>query len=298
MYAHTSNLVVSAPMAHLLLCQEERFEFSHSYDSISLPHLIDWCNENMDDIFFVLQTTKIDDDTTIKIPDYYINDVIYKPPELEKMCCYEKKCGMKRQEYHQRKKSGDAVDDNDDNVSGERESMTRFFFFEEHPSSKIMCMKKKTDLEIPQISSTKLFPNISELDMNNLNPSDAVIQVREKYAQMALLLFYPFRTRNDLKQNGSYWKKYRSSVQDNTFWPKGLEILQNIQDINYNCTQLTKPIDPVTASTMLEEHEKDKELNRSNDNEENAVTIENIESLLKSVDGHDDQIADPDINKR
>ena len=300
MYAHTSGLVVSAPMAHLLLCEGERFEFSHGHDSISLPHLIDWFNENMDKLFFVLRSTKLDDGKTIKVPDYFINDVLYRPQELEKMCLYAVKLWYEKVRIPPKKKkqSGVLVDDGDDNAGRERESNTRFFFFEEHPASKIMCIKKKDHLEIPQISSTKLFPNVSELEMNNFNPSDAVIKVREEYAQMALLLFYPFRTRSDLKEDGSFWKKYRSSVRDKTFWPKGLEILQNIQDITYNCTQLTRPVDPVTASTMLKEHEKDKELNRSNNNEENTVTIENIEALLKSVDGHDDQISDPDIHKR
>ena len=51
MYAHTSNLVVSATLAHLLLSLLERFQFSHEYDSISLPHLIDWFDEKMDELF-------------------------------------------------------------------------------------------------------------------------------------------------------------------------------------------------------------------------------------------------------
>ena len=277
MYAHTSGLVVSAPMAHLLLCEGERFEFSHGYGSISLPHLIDWFNQKMDNLFFVLQNTKMDDGTTIKIPDYFINDVLYRPQELEKMCLYQVKLWYEKERIPAKKKKQSGVgvddDDGDDNAGREHESKTRFFFFEEHPSSKIMCMKKKAHLEIPQISSTKLFPNISELDMNNLNPSDAAIQAREEYAQMVLLLFYPFRTRSDLKEDGSFWEKYRSSVHDKTFWPKGQEILQNIQDITYSCTQLTKPVDPVTASTTLKEHEKDKELNRSNNNEENKSQL-------------------------
>ena len=33
MNAHTTNLVVSTPISHLLLCMEERFEFSHNYDN-------------------------------------------------------------------------------------------------------------------------------------------------------------------------------------------------------------------------------------------------------------------------
>ena len=89
MYAHTSNLVVSATLAHFLLCMLERFQFSHDYDTLSLPHLIDWYDEKMDELFFVLRSTKIDPKTTIKIADYYCNDVELRPQELDRMCTYE-----------------------------------------------------------------------------------------------------------------------------------------------------------------------------------------------------------------
>ena len=43
----------------------------------------------MDELFFVLRTTKLDDDTAIKVPDYYYNDVLLRPQELDKMYYYE-----------------------------------------------------------------------------------------------------------------------------------------------------------------------------------------------------------------
>ena len=135
--------------------------------------------------------------------------------------------------------------------------------------------------------------------MNNANPSDNIIAVRENYAKMALLLFYSFRTISDLTHNGSFWERNRLSIHDRTFWPKGLEILQNIQDINYNCAQLDRPVDPITATTTLRTHEDDKDVNRSSEPEENTVTIDHIEALLNSVDtGVSNPIGDPDINKR
>ena len=181
----------------------------------------------------------------------------------------------------------------------ERESRVNFFFFEEHPSSKIMCMKRRKHVVIPQITSTKHFPNISQLQMNIVNSSDDVVAVRENYAKMALLLFYLFRARSDLTHNGSFWERYRLSIHDRTFWPKGLEILQNIQDINYNCAQLQRPVDPITATTTLRTHEDDKDVKRLSETEENTVTIDHIEALLDSIDtGVSNPIGDPDINKR
>ena len=298
MHANTSNLTVSATLAHFLLSMLERFQFSHDYDTISLPHLLDWFDEKMEELFFVLRTTKIDATSTIKIPDYYYNDVLLRPQELDKMCCYEVKMYFEKVKIPKKKSTAQDSDD-DDNASSERESRVNFFFFEEHPSSKIMCMKKRKHFVIPQITSTKQFPNISQLQMNNAHPSEEVIVVRENYAKMALLLFFPFRTRSDLTHNGSFWERYRLSIRDRTFWPKGLEILQNIQDINYNCAQLERPVDPITASTTLRTHEKDKELNRSSETEDNAVSIDHIEAMLNSVDANtSNPIGDPDIKKR
>ena len=127
---------------------------------------------------------------------------------------------------------------NGEETGSEHESKTHLKFFQEHPSSKIMCMKKRKHIGIPQISSTKIIPNISSLKMGTVNPSDDIKAEREKYAKIALLLFHPFRSRDDLLLNGSFWNKYISSINDENgqFWPKGLEILQNIQDINYNCS--------------------------------------------------------------
>ena len=51
MYAHTSNLVVSATLAHFLLSILEHFQFTHDYDTLSLPHLVDWYDEKMDELF-------------------------------------------------------------------------------------------------------------------------------------------------------------------------------------------------------------------------------------------------------
>ena len=60
--------------------------------------------------------------------------------------------------------------------------------------------------------------------------------LREQYAKIALLMFYPHRKLDDLKKRGSYWelflynlKLYRRNKKT-TFWKKGFQILQNIQD--------------------------------------------------------------------
>ena len=89
------------------------------------------------------------------------------------------------------------------------ESKNMFNLCEEHPSYKYMVMSKRNRVVIPSISSVKLLPNINELSLNIDNTNDEIVlKRREKYGQIALLLFYPYRDRDDLKLDGSYWKRY------------------------------------------------------------------------------------------
>jgi hypothetical protein len=84
------------------------------------------------------------------------------------------------------------------------------------------------------------------------NPSEKVGDDRERYAKLANMLFCPYRELEDLKIDGSYWKKFdmarrkhfatkkeypcfesmdewRKQYVDG-FWAKGFEILQNMEN--------------------------------------------------------------------
>ena len=62
---------------------------------------------------------------------------------------------------------------------------------------------------IPRISlpPDKLCP-IEELELNDIESTVQSHDKREMYAKMALVMFYPFRTLNDLKLHDSYWKLF------------------------------------------------------------------------------------------
>ena len=80
---------------------------------------------------------------------------------------------------------------------------------------------------------------------------------------------------------------------------KGFRNLTEYPGYQLNCAQLQRPVDPISGTTTLRTHDKDKELKRSSETEENTVTIDHIEALLDSVDtGVSNPIGDPDINKR
>jgi hypothetical protein len=50
--------------------------------------------------------------------------------------------------------------------------------------------------------------SVERLDTNNASvTNEVVLEDREDFIMMALLMFYPFRCINDLKLNNSHWKK-------------------------------------------------------------------------------------------
>ena len=124
----------------------------------------------------------------------------------------------------------------DDNTTGiGTTSETVFALTEEHPSHKYMAMHTRKKIAIPMINTAKILPNVKELCINDKSTdSQAVKAKREQYAQIALLLFHPFRIHSDLTSNNSYWKKYQELLEQGKFWKKGNEILQNLQDVIYN----------------------------------------------------------------
>ena len=123
---------------------------------------------------------------------------------------------------------------------------------------------KRDTFVIPKISATSgKLRNIEDLEFLNMHEdaSDSTVQkMREDYGKSALMLFYPFRSTDDLESDdGSCWKKFveqlsfekerdstdkdeddddlpesreegASVAEDLSMWHYGFEILQNIQD--------------------------------------------------------------------
>ena len=87
------------------------------------------------------------------------------------------------------------------------ESKTTFNLMEEHPSHKYMVMTRRKHILIPCISSVNLLPNIKDLNNHHEASDKGTTELRERYAMIVLLLFYPFHSIDDLHINDSYWNK-------------------------------------------------------------------------------------------
>jgi hypothetical protein len=134
-------------------------------------------------------------------------------------------------------------------------------FQESHPGYDFCHLVKLNKMVIPKVFyAREKLCSIDELKIGHQdNNNDHLSRLRENYARIALILFYPFRSMDDIKLNGSHWALFereltlKKSGQPTTFWDYGFEILQNIQDRKAleHCDK--RAVDQLTKSTVLQD---------------------------------------------
>ena len=112
-----------------------------------------------------------------------------------------------------------------------------------------------------------------------------IINLRENYTVIVLLLFYTYRTKEDLELEGSYWNRYQHALAENKISPKCLEVLQNIQDVCHNCSKLKSACDEIESSTVYESHENDQR-EQSPEDKLNLVSFDEISELFQQADDY------------
>ena len=301
MYAHLSNDVFAATMAHLMLTQNSsRFSYSHDFVTIPLPHLLAWYKG--EDLHFRLKKlpkigksdteneNELDEENDRKYADYFFNNYIYRPVELNDYSCYDlfSEYEMVPITTNKRRKADDAID----------ESMFRMHH--DHPGYKRFVMQRMKHMKVPQITSSNLLPNITKtVAVSDTQTTDNDLSYyREEYAKIALLLFYPYRFKSDIIQNDSCWETYEYAFCHNKLSELGYSVLQNIQDVQYNCTaQSNVKVDPILRSTEYEGSEEDQELKKKVASDDpNAVDYKQIEEMFNSLSS--DVGYEPDELKR
>ena len=274
LYGHTSNNVLSSTMATKLLIDGERFKFSHDFKSIPLKHLIEWLSGE-EHLEFKLRKVRIDDNKYEHVQDMFINNMIYRPIELEDLGCYDM---ISRYELKRKKK------EKINSESNLIESKKTFNLVQEHPSHKCMVMSERKHIVIPCIDSLNLLPNIADLYQKEATNDPNIIELREEYAKIILLLFYPYCTQDDLEINGSYWEKYRFVIDNNKLSPKSLEVCQNIQDVCHNCSNLKQAKDELIKTTVFTPHEDDNKSKTQKN--ENLTSIEEFADMFRQLEDY------------
>ena len=228
------------------------------------------------------------------VSDYFCNNILYRPTELEHTCCYEQIMCYELKKIQKKKKRNSINDDSqnpldiesdDDNTADiGTNSETIFALTEEHPSHKYMALHTRKRLAVPMINVIKILPNVTELLLHDKSTDSQEVKAkREQYAQIALLLFHPFRIHSDLTSNNSYWKKYQELLEQGKFWKKGNEILQNLQDVIYNCSCADIYSDPLITQTVLNSCPEDKDLLAKLKKDRNQTDINDYEKSMDEL---------------
>jgi hypothetical protein len=270
--AATSRDVRSAPMAHLLVCQNGmRFMYSHGFCPLLVSHMEDTLENNPVNV--KLRRSKKGKDTVVWA-DSSSEDYLHRPSseQFNTMSFYEMTMNYKKNPncwkhfFAHEDIDDDKDDDNDDPMNlSEVELISeveeKIKFQESHPGYDFCHLVKLNKMVIPKVFyAREKLCSIDELKIGHQdNNNDHLSRLRENYARIALILFYPFRSMDDIKLNGSHWALFereltlKKSGQPTTFWDYGFEILQNIQDRKAleHCDK--RAVDQLTKSTVLQD---------------------------------------------
>lgn len=275
MSAATCRYTISATMGHLLISQSgTRFKFSHKFSDLLVGQLEAALEGNPVD--FRLRVNRHKRQRFVW-RDSLADDYIHRPtePAIEKLCSYQlamkyKKKFLTFKQMKDLEESNISIDDDNEDESDDYFSKANinfsglgFPFKSSHPGHKFSHLAELSQEVIPKISLPPgRICSIENLEWNRTEGNETVDKFRDDYAKLALLMFYPFRTLADLKLDGSYWKRFSTELscykngKDFTFWEKGFDILQNIQDRVTLEKDLKRARDPVTLQTFCRKSSK------------------------------------------
>lgn len=247
--AATSRHVVSATMAHLIVSLDgTRFEFSHKFGHLLISQLEATLNgENTD---FRIRTMTINKQQHI-YHDSTSEDYIFRPRHLEDKCAY-----YMTMWYKKTTKSAKQIKQSLDNPNNQSQSDSELNFLEGHSGRHFTKLRKLPSSVIPiMFYDNERLADLRLLDLTSNLVYEETQRIREEYAKIALLMFYPFRTVEDIKLQGSHWKLFQRELEsynngENTvMWKEGFEILQNIEDRKMMQQNVEKRKDEITRST-------------------------------------------------
>ena len=246
--AATTRNVISSTMAHLIPSNGgSRFIFSHDFSDLLVSQME--ATLEGQETHVRIRTQKLANGQINSWADSLADDYIHRPmsDNFETICFHE----MTRW-YKKKYKTMPKVKQQNEEETHE--------FSTTHPGHDFSHLIKLQQETIPRISLPKhsLCP-IKDLQLNTTNPTEECFQKREKYAKMALIMFYPFRCLQELKTDNSFWTTFFIELQkhlkgeDTKFWEKGFDILQNINDRTSLDKEIKRARDPINMKTHHEE---------------------------------------------
>lgn len=271
MRAATSRHVVSATLAHLIVSLNgTRFTFSHDFGHLLVSQLEATLEGSPVDVR--VRTTKVDGETYFW-PDSSSEDYIHRPNSLDGMCSYEMAMYYKKVVKSKsavraslnvstdlRSKENDDGDDvlaSDDEMFQSTSTGNTSEFLATHPGSQFTKLSKLKNWVVPMTyyDGARLC-SIFNLCIGKQECDENTAALREEYAKLALLMFYPLRKLEDIQIDGSYWNLFERELflfkrhENTTMWKKGFEILQNIENRRLLHRDTPKQPDHITKFTV------------------------------------------------
>ena len=133
------------------------------------------------------------------------------------------------------------------------------------------------------------FPDSANFGGDILSPRTLITEDAERYARQVLLLFWHYRTHDDLLVNGKYTDKLREITQHNKLSRQAQTFLQNLENHAYNTWRIKTTKDDLQRCTVLQaRHEFEADLYPDEDDndeeQESSLEYSEIEQLLEQID--------------
>ena len=317
--SHLSSCVVSATMAWYLVIHGSRFHFSHQFKPLLLSQVEDWYKGRNFKRRIRYQkrkrnaeiatggmpspingvrsptTESAEEDQSRIWFESSIHNYIFRPLNGSSVM-FE---NISMWEYESNYDLVVLKPDNFMTEEQQHDSDNKYFRFQHgHPGLEFSCLVKRNRECIPKLYYNSKFPDVELLEMEMGNDvEDHVKQLREDYALKAMLLFCPFRSKEDL--HGDYatlWDSFldkkntllttNANVTQHQFrslYKHSLQILQNIQDL-INIKKIPTGVDLLESCTDL--YDVDISNGRASYFEGDEDQLQNAEDDDLNIDSH------------
>ena len=252
----TNAHVVAAPMASYLVRHGSRFSFSHDF---AFTYLRDFHKDGVPDF-------NIDSDENGRIfLKSRVTNYLQRPTELENVCLYDFLC-----QYTTCRANKGSLEWAGEHVS--------------NGNLKVSRLKKDRVPIINHLdfSSTKVFTG-RDIAVEDIDDEPDVIQVAmEKHARNIVTAFIPFRTLNNLTDDGRFLPILQHYMLNKLFSDNALSVIQNIQ-ICHNSIVAGRPKDPLERATDEPHFVTGGNQNEQDEEEVNAAAEEAWEEVLSNM---------------
>ena len=224
--AHLSSTILSATMAWHLVIKDSRFQFSHDFSTILLSQFESWLLGN--DIQFRYRRNKNKETGWI---DSNLFQYIYRPEQddFDRVCVWEY-----FMHYEMRLISSLSMNQKE-NLESDFEENLFFRFTQNYPGYEFACVEKLRHVKVPMLYYKDHIPDLANCDISSnddmVDVDAATKNVRNDYATKMLLLFYPFRERNEFPLFEERWNFFLEAHENGSLYWDATRIMQNIQDV-------------------------------------------------------------------